>query len=270
MSRAAVDGFLHWIVGLAACGLLVSGAHAQEKGGVHVCVGTDNVMRHALGAACRPGETSYLLAEEKGDIQAPEEAKGADKELSDLKGRLKTLTERVAGLEQASRSESGGNGQQVASRVYAPFEVLDKSGNAILRISDREDEPSKGSRVLIARGEANNYSLFFKTSGGVVATGIGQTREGAGGLYIYDVDGKNRVALLGTEGVVAYNKSGIAVTRLGALGSGNGYLTIGNSNGNSMVEAGVSEGRGLVRAYPTTGIAPVPVPFFIRGGVWKK
>lgn len=270
LRRIAMTG-MSVAVGLGLLGLLASGVAAQRKNRVHVCVGANSVLRFQSGEKCAAGERSFLLAEVEAGAGVPEDGEATQKEIAALKSRIESLTNRVAALETGSSSKNQ-PGSVGASRVFAPFEVLDKSGSAILRVTDTsiEDEPKRGSRVLLAHGAANNYSLFFRTANGVSTSGIGQTKEGAGGLYVNDVDGTLRAAVLGTDGVVAFNKTGAGVAKLGSLASGNGYLAIANAGGNAMVEAGGSEDRGLVRAYPTTGITPVPVPFFIRGGVWKK
>ena len=135
------------------------------------------------------------------------------------------------------------------TRLEAPLLVVDKAGNSIVEISD-----DKGSYGLTVRGP----------SGGSVFMGTSKT-SGAGLVYLYG-PGQKLVTNLNHEGLTAYNSSGKAVASIGLSAGGSGSMSLGNPNGDGIVEAGMTEGRGIVRVYPLGGPPPNPIPRFIMGG----
>ena len=141
-------------------------------------------------------------------------------------------------------------GQRAVTRLEAPLLVLDKAGNSVVEISD----------------EKGGYGLTVRNpSGGSVFLGSSKT-SGAGLVHLYG-PGQKLVTILNYEGLTAYNTSGKAVASIGARPSGSGFMSLGNPNGDGLVEAGATEdGRGFVRVYPLGGPRPNPIPNFIMGG----
>jgi hypothetical protein len=235
------------LLGLLVCA--ASPLFAAEKDGVHVCIGADHVVRHAPGAACRSGEASYLLAEEKGDIDAPGQEKDADRELRELKDKLNALSERVANVERAGHD----SGKAATSRVMAPFEVLDPSGKAIFRVTANaaDQERTDSAPILIARmPESGNYWLRMRSKSGAEAMDLGMTPVGQGYMLAYDpTQGKAR-GLFGWRGVNVFDSGGIEAATLMTGSAGGGQMILSKDN-KLMVEAGsTGEGRGVVRVGP--------------------
>ena len=82
-------------------------------------------------AACRSGEASYLLAEQEGDIQSPDEEKGPDKEMRELKEKVKALAERVAELERSEHGGAGGS-KPVTGDGGGGMLVLSEAGQVMM------------------------------------------------------------------------------------------------------------------------------------------
>lgn len=138
---------------------------AQE--GLRVCIGPDRVVREALVGGCGSNEKSYRLAEEKAETEAPEDPD----EPQDLQRELTKLAQRVATLESARKPDA--TSTTSAQRVTAPFEVVDRDGNLILRVQDRDPSARRGLHIF-----GNNGSLAAQ----VAVAGEG---DGGGRLFAY-------------------------------------------------------------------------------------
>jgi hypothetical protein len=155
-----------------------------------------------------------------------------------------------SGAPLAGAAATTTGGQRAVTRLEAPLLVLDKAGNSVVEISDE-----KGSYGLTVRNP----------SGGSVFLGSSKT-SGAGLVHLYG-PGQKLFTNLNYEGLTAYNTSGKAVASIGARPGGSGFMSLGNPNGDGLVEAGATEdGRGLVRVYPLGGPPPTVIPKFIMGG----
>ncbi len=248
--RRAVTLGLGLLIRLSFPGLVADLA-AQGKHGLHVCVDSDRLLRYTPAKECPIGQTGYRLAEVEADAKAPEEEKASEKAMADLKSKVSFLTERVSVLEREKGRESTGN--RPASRVFAPFEVLDKAGNSIFRVSanSESEEPKTAARVLISRGGGNNYSLRIRTPAGTDVASIGQTRSGAGTAYFHDEAGTERIIISGQFSGMSLRDAGgqeAAYLTIGKDGGGQMFLS---KAGQTLVEAGsTSEGRGVVRTGP--------------------
>ena len=236
---------------------MVHGLHAQGSKGVHVCVSADGTIRYRPGSACPTGQTGYQLAEVEGDIKSPDEEKTTDKEIAELKGKVSFLTDRLSALERTSGARPN---TTTASRVYAPFEVLDQSGNAILRVSAnaQSDENGKAARILIARGASDNYGMFVRTTAGLLSLGLGVTRGGAGAVYVYDSRGKPKIVANGEDAISLLGPGGTEVAALSIGASGNGKLTLSDKSGQPMVTASMLSSKpvGIVVVGPAYKCAP--------------
>jgi len=239
---------------LVLAGLMVAARPAAaETKGVHVCGTPGGALRFAPGSACRPGETGYDLAEAEEDLGSPDDEKAdkqADKEIRELRDKVKALTDRLSELEKADAHSAGG--ETVASRVFAPFEVLDKQGNAILRVSENsyKEEPGAGARILIAPGSSKNYSIRVRNADGKDAVGVGTTATKIGSILVYGDDPNQPRSIMGIEGfqVFAPDNKEAAILTIGPAGGGKLALS---RHGQPMMEAGsTNEGRGVVRVGP--------------------
>ena len=140
--------------------------------------------------------------------------------------------------------------QRPVTRLEAPVTIVGKSGNSIVEIS--EDQGRYGLTVYGPKGE----SVFLGSS----------KTSGAGIVHVYG-PGRKLLSLLNSEGFTAYNSAGNAAAAIGARSGGSGFMTLGTTNGDAVVEAGMTEdSRGIVRVYPLGGPPPTVIPKYIMGG----
>jgi hypothetical protein len=239
------------LFGVLACMACTSPLVAAEQEGVHVCIGADHVVRHALRAPCGSGETSYLLAEEKGDIQSPDEEKGADKEMRELEQQVKALTARISELERVNHNLAKSS-EAANHRVSAPFEVLDEAGNAILRVTsnDLREESPKDANILIGRAPGGNYWMRMRSEDGAEALDLAMTKAGQGFVQAYDPTAGKARSLFGWRGVSLFWSDDKESAALQIGDGGGGKLALAKA-GMLMMEAGsTAEGRGVVRVGP--------------------
>lgn len=263
-----------------AAGTLLVGlapiAAAQDAPGVHVCVAADRVLRHAPAGTCPAGQEGYYLAEAEPELGTPDRDEKPVAQVADLQQRLATLVQRVASLEQSSANRAEGLAQRVskleaapkneappaappASRVRAPFEVVDASGKPIFVVTA---EPTRAfylknaSGEAVALGSAQPHGGFFK-----VTSGDGDNRQAVMGA----LDSRASFFVRGTgkvRGVFALetddkpilslsNEKGSPILALHEDASGGGYIQVGDAAGVPLVEAHVAEGVGEVVTGPT-------------------
>ena len=235
-----------------------SSAGAQVSKGVHVCLGTDNLLRFVPGPRCPPGQRLFRLAEVEDEVGITKEREDPPNAVvADLKTKLDFLTKRVANLEEVARKN---NDPAERSRLEAPFEVVDRDGNPILVVTDAQYPSAKRrGRVHIGRATGGtNYSILTHNQGGSVVAGIGEGREsGSGSIMLADRAGAPRVHLFSETGLTINNKQGNAVVELkiGQLGAGQFWLY--DAGGTPMVKAGTTApGVGVVETGPRLKCAP--------------
>jgi hypothetical protein len=188
-----------------------------------------------------------------------------------FEGRIAQLESKVRSLQ--SREASGaGNGGLQATKVVAPFIVVDHAGREIARITEGGEAGSNG--LPMSRG------LYVVNGRGQIASHLGATDDGSGRIYVRKDDqpivvmgakkdgggqiqvgapGKVVVQITTTPAGGAlnvFNLKGEAVSWLETTDGGNARFVIGRA-GAIFVEAGVLEnGRGMVVAGPQVGGAP--------------
>ena len=233
---------------------------AQASKGVHVCLGTDNLLRFTSGERCPQGQRMFRLAEVEDEVGiAKERDDPPNAVVADLKTKIDFLTRRVANLEEVARKN---NDPAERSRVEAPFEVVDRDGNPIFVVTDAQYPAAKRrGRIHIGRATGGaNYSILAHNQGGAVVAGIGEGREsGAGALMLADKAGAPRVQLFSETGLIVSNKSGTPVIELkvGQQGVGAGQFWLYDAGGNPMVKAGTTPpGVGVVETGPLLKCAP--------------
>ena len=268
----------------------------QERDGVHVCVGSDRVVRHEPGETCPSGTTEYYLAQAGEDLEvepSPGESEvSTQAELAELRRQLtavaqqmvslqRTQTSRSDGLSQrvsaleAGTGQSGGRTSRVGSRVVAPFVVVDPAGKAIfsVRADPRGFVLATPAGEDVAFGSALATGGFFKARSGSgsreAVLGVVQTYAA---IELRDEAGQKRAVMALQDDnkpiVGLRNDNNVSVLALAIGASGGGYLQLGDASGNSTVEAGTtSEGVGLVRAYPLgnpgAGLIGMPGTFIL-------
>lgn len=199
----------------AACALASFAAQAGDP--ITVCVKADGALYIPYEVTrCAPGEERKLFAEwepEEAESEEDEPAKeevasekedGTNKDqmqqqLASLENRLQQLSSRIASLEQdksaPARSQTPSPPRSVASRVKAPFEVVDDAGTVILRVASRvASKDGQGARVTIGGGNFGNYALRVHRDGGAFVAGIGEAQDGSGIMLVNDSSGETSIA----------------------------------------------------------------------------
>ncbi|MEO6058252.1 MAG: hypothetical protein ABIQ49_15620 [Gemmatimonadales bacterium] len=262
---------------------------------MHVCVGTDRVLRHEPEEVCPAGTTEFHLAEAEPELEVEpsrdESVTSSQAELAELRRQLTAVTQQMVSLQrsQSSRSEvlsqrvsaleAGGDKSAArpgtGSRVVAPFVVVDRAGKAIFSV---RAEPrgfvlatATGEDVAFASALANGGFFKARAGGGAREVVMGGTGD-YGGFEVRDGAGQKRavLALMGDSKPILglRNDNNVSVLALTTGASGGGLLQLGDASGNSMVEAGTTaEGVGLVRAYPLgspgAGLVGMPGTFIL-------
>lgn len=230
----------------------IAGLAQGSSNGVEVCVGTDRVLRISeKGKPCQSGEQRLLL----GSPAWADSSKADSKKQDDNSG---------------SQMGSPSRGQ-LATKVTAPFEVVDSAGRTIMRV--REEAP-RGMDIFNDKGLIAAHVGVLLSGGGRVyarSGGAGETAPFAVMAYTTDgavfgmdgPDGKD-IFSVSKNALVFYNGQENPVAKMGANAGGNGYFELADSNGIQTVEAGVmTNGRAIVRVYPNDGKTPIPYPQFL-------
>jgi hypothetical protein len=153
------------------------------------------------------------------------------------------------------------------TRVQAPFEVVSRDGRPIVRILEwgevgggvyvynRAGHPAallgplvgqNGGRVIIYKGDGTEVGAASLTSS--------SANQGAK-LWLRRLDGDDGIILDAAKAEInLFNSRGSAAVALKSGETGAGRLTLGDRNGNTVVEAGSTiEGVGIVRVGPRLG-----------------
>jgi hypothetical protein len=257
---------------------------AQASKGVHVCLGTDNVLRFTSSDKCPQGQKMFRLAEVEDEVGVTKDRDDPPNAVvADLKTKVDFLTKRVANLEaefkkvdtdsKTNSNTSAKTDPKIPTQVRAPFEVVDKTGKPIFVVADAPHAmvPRQG-RIQIAQATTgdNNFSMIIRNASGKGVAGIGELTEG-GGMYVGDAEGRTRVFASADNGLQVYNKNQSVVVHLKS-GPGNaGQFWMYDEGGRAMVMAGtlgVDGGIGSVEVGPGRKCVPtgtLRVPDCIRG-----
>lgn len=160
-----------------------------------------------------------------------------------LEGRIQTLERQLGDLtnaaEHAGTSHADDQGAGAApSRLRAPVEVFDDSGQVILRIQRGPAgggtihalDSSGGTAALMGAGVSGLAGAIRLMKAGQETINLGYTADG-GTVYVNDPSGINRIRIYGSQGVALWDNSGHERVRLG-FGDGNrGYVAVRNDKG---------------------------------------
>lgn len=231
---------------------------AQASKGVHVCLGADNVLRFTPGERCPQGQRMFRLAEVEDEVGVTKDRDDPPNAVvSDLKSKVDFLTRRVSNLEDELRKRED---NPATSRVAAPFEVVDKSGNPIFIVTDEQyGSVKRKGRLHIGRATGgSNYSMLVHNAGGTVVVAVGEGQESAAGsMQFADAKGTVRARLSAMTGLMLMNSSGGGVASILSGSQGAGQFWLYDASGNAMVKAGTTTpGVGLIQAGP--GVKCVP------------
>lgn len=164
--------------------------------------------------------------------------------------------------------------------IRGPLVVLDSAGKIVMRVQDKSDVQSRGLVVFNAQGNAVIQATASSETGhGVLLARNGKAAVGPGAGFVFDKSGNSLLSMegandkafvnLSNKGFQLMNESETVLVNLGFDNFG-GLMNLCNNDGKSVVEAGsVSPNRGLVRAYPSGGQMPIPIPNFIMGSKAK-
>ena len=237
---------------------------AQASKGVHVCLGTDNILRFTPGEKCPQGQKMYRLAEVEDEVGVTKEKEDPPNAVvADLKTKVDFLTSRVGNLEgelkklDTDSKSTSKSDPKLPTQVRAPFEVVDKSGKPIFVVADvpHAQVPRKG-RIEIAQIVGDNqFSMLVNNTAGKSVAGIGEMIEG-GGMYVADATGKTRVFGSASNGLQIYNKAEGVVAHLKSSDGNNGQFWLYNASGLPMVRAGTEGTVGVVGTGPNIKCAP--------------
>ena len=254
MRNAIVAPMLAAVVALCA----VLPARAGDP--IRVCVAANGTMHVLAAASCGAGEEQKLFAEWEEEVDEPDSDDAAEK-AAKLETQVRELTSRLAALEsQQSQARARPEAQSGASRVEAPFEVVDASGSVILRVAESvSSSDGGGAQVTIGAGDGGNYAVRVHKDGGPVIAGIGQSTDGAGLAIVMDESGNIAANLNGMQRRVAVYNQGSAVAALVAEEQGgtvavyNGqtpvaYLTRSSAGDGGNVTLSLNNGFGVFSA----------------------
>jgi len=178
-------------------------------------------------------EARVKALEDEGDFPSDEEkAKGAGAKLG---GRD------TGGGASGRGAESGGGsgrGGAKATRVQAPFEVVDDSGKVILRIGKGPAGGGVVQALTVNGGLAAHLGVGSTGFAGSVRLNkdgkelavLGVSND-SGALVLSDPAARQRFAADGTRGVLLLDESGRARVTLGFTDAGRGYVAVRNEAG---------------------------------------
>lgn len=279
-------------VGIAALGALATHLVASSSEGVHVCVGADRVLRLERAARCPAGATEFHLAEVEPKLDEAPGQQQNEEAVADLQARVAALSKQLAATErdrdarsdelarristlETAPGKTPSKGDRPASRVVAPFVVVDQAGKTILKV----DAEPRSMVLSNSRGEPEVFISALETGGFFKARSPNASRETVlgvvdqlGALVIRQAGDQPRVEIgLSTDAkpfIKLRNDNGVAMSELTQGTSGGGYLQLGNAEGRTTVDAGTTpEGVGLIRAWPLgnpgAGLVGMPGTFLL-------
>lgn len=166
---------------------------------IPVCLTAQGTMRVVkFEVSCAKGESKLVLQEWEQEIEDPpeEENDEAQERIARMSKQIQELSTRLAALESKAAAPAKEVGtltpvnpsKSVAmSRVTAPFEVVSRSGEVILRVAEKVSSGTGGgARVTIGGGDTGNYGIRVFRDGKAFVAGIGQSQDGAGVVVVMD------------------------------------------------------------------------------------
>ena len=254
MIRSAIN---HFVLGAALVSVVAqaipANLFAQASKGVHVCLGTDNVLRFTPGERCPGGQRMFRLAEVEDEVGlAKERDEPTSAVVADLKSKIDFLSRRVVNLERDSPDVVGDLKGKVdlvtrrvtnlenetakrdpaSARVTAPFEVVDKAGNPIFVVADASHgSVARRGRFQIARAVGdNNFTMLVHNSARKSVLGLGEVSDG-GAMYIADATGATKIFGSASSGLKLYGKPDVPTAQLIFGPAGAGQLILADEGG---------------------------------------
>lgn len=252
-------------VALVASALYVEVGAQSAREAVDVCANATGTLRlTAPGVACEGGERRIRLRQP--EIEEPKEEPKAD----DAR-RLADLDKKVKELEESRKS------RQMGSRVYAPFEVVNKEGYQVFVVEEEQVKFLNATGTVVARVVMSDDGAYFEArstakdlravigtrverpavlilENGIDRLALGRTDAGGYSLRVFEPGGKV-VAGVGTtdkgDGLaVVADKQGIPRVLMSVLADGGGSLEVRNLQGKLAAHLwGTSQGNGRMQLF---------------------
>jgi hypothetical protein len=212
-------------------GRVVVPVEAQTEGGpVHVCIAKDGIL-HVVpyAAGCPKDQRSLLL--KRSDASHGEEAEKSKSTSSLDKTRLEDLNRRLINLEELGCAAFG------KRRVFAPFEVVDRSGKRIFSVIEDAAGLFDGGNTPVAGIAADRSGGLFSAKGGILRVSFGINDPRLAGLSVSE-KGQPRLELgkglsKGNYRLLFLSTSNQVIAGLGeSPGNKAGLLLINDGQGN--------------------------------------
>jgi len=210
---------------------------SDDEGYADICVGQDRVLRVADSEGCPDGEKRLKLSSWKPEKADEQQAKEDEPEKK--------------------------KGEPARNRVTAPFEVVDRAGNVILRVTEGDADTGGRGAYLYRSGQpvivlgTTGPSLLLSNDGASPGVWLGIKDEGAGFLDVYRADGVAAELGPGSANNTAlriYGEAGKPLAAIGIDAAGNGAVRVGDSSGSQVAGmAADSDGGGSIVAYHKSG-----------------
>jgi hypothetical protein len=238
-------------------------AQSDQGALIHVCVASDRVMRLAQAAQCPSGEKDLYFRKAGG-------AGGVKRDNSSEsdRARIATLEERIRNLEEsANRGELG-------NKVKAPFEVTDRDGKRILRVTEeRKVELYNGDGKIVAGLVASESGGRFValSSRNDLTAGIGAFEKYAG--MRVNENGSARIDLgrddeKGTYRLKVFAPGDALVAAVGQSAAGTGIAIVGDTAGTIKASMLLAESkRGTIRIENSNGLPLAELTEGAHGGL---
>jgi hypothetical protein len=167
---------LGWGVNLSAAAAARAQYDTSSQGAIHVCIGTDAVLRLAdASRVCGPNEKSLQIQAMGGDAASAKTSNthGEERRIADLEKRLSAL--------EASAARGQKNDNKIV-KVVAPFEVVDRFGRTVFRVSEAGAGLFNGDGKSVAELRATERGGFFigRSAGAQLLTTVGTSGMSAG------------------------------------------------------------------------------------------
>lgn len=188
-----------------------SSTAARAGDPIPVCISAQGTLRIVeFEASCAKGEAKKIFQEWEAETEDTPEAEDdeAGQRLAKMSKQIQELSTRLAALESkpVTPAKEVGTPTPVSpsktvamSRVTAPFEVVSRSGQVLLRVAEKVSSTSgDGARVTIGAGDAGNYGVRVFRDGKTFVAGLGQARDGAGVVVVMDDAGELAANLNGS------------------------------------------------------------------------
>jgi hypothetical protein len=239
------------------CGVITTGialtlyvdlsAQPVARNIVDVCANVEGTLRLTdPGVPCQASER--LLRLRQPNVEQTKEQEQAQDD-----SRLKALQDRVNELE-----ERAAKGRLMASRVIAPFEVINDDGYAVLKVEDGLVWFNNPMGKPVARVAMSAAGAYFEARSGTnnVQAFLGASDEKVN-LFIQQ-DEKKRIDLGrgdgGQYGLRIYEPGGKMVAGIGQASAGDGVVTLGDTQGNQRAVMYVEpKAGGVVKVLNTAG-----------------